>query len=75
MLFTDKQKGLVGMNDRTDKVMNVIIYVLLSFIFLFMCIFIYGMIDFYNDYRCSTMPLNEFLQDKTCRKYWGLRDE
>lgn len=33
----------------------------------------YWINDFLNDYRCSTMPLSDFFQDKSCRKYWGLR--
>lgn len=29
-----------------------------------------GVIDFANDYRCSNLPLNEFFQDESCKKYW-----
>ena len=63
------------MDKEIDKGLKIVLYVFILVVFLFACMFIYGMIDFYNDYRCSTMPLNDFLQDKTCRKYWGLRDE
>lgn len=28
------------------------------------------MYDFYNDYKCSTMPFDEMIQDHNCDKYW-----
>ncbi len=63
------------MKDRVDKGMEILAYVFILVFFLITCLFIYEMVDFYNDYRCSTMPFSDFLQDNSCRKYWGLRDE
>lgn len=34
----------------------------------------YEIYDFMNDYRCSTMPINEFFQDNRCKKYWRYRE-
>ena len=34
---------------------------------------IYEINDFYNDYRCSNLPLNEFFEDTKCEKYWKYR--
>ncbi len=63
------------MKDGVDKGMEILAYVFILVFFLITCLFIYEMVDFYNDYRCSTMPFSDFLQDNSCRKYWGLRDE
>ena len=63
------------MNEETDKKLEIVAYIVILIFFLFACLFIYEMVDFYNDYRCSTMPLSDFFQDKSCRKYWGLRDD
>ena len=63
------------MKDGVDKSMEILAYVFILVFFLITCLFIYEMVDFYNDYRCSTMPFSDFLQDNSCRKYWGLRDE
>lgn len=35
-------------------------------------LFIY---DFYKDYKCSTMPFSEMVQDHSCDKYWRKNDK
>lgn len=36
----------------------------------FLYLIISFMYDFYNDYKCSTMPFDEMIQDHNCDKYW-----
>lgn len=55
-------------NKRIIKTLLIITGIMLLFLFAF--IVIYEVNDFFNDYRCSHLPITEFLKDKKCEKYW-----
>lgn len=60
------------MNEKVLKIMEISFIVLCIAL---MGLLIYGVYDFYNDYRCSNLPIQDFFKDKKCEKYWRLRDE
>lgn len=35
---------------------------------------IWEIADFKLDYKCSTMPYDEFIRDNKCKKYWSMRN-
>lgn len=53
-----------------NKLKNILLTILVLFFFAFICFIIYEVNDFINDYKCSTMPINEFFQEPKCEKYW-----
>lgn len=46
------------------KIKNILLILLILFIFAFVCFIIYEVNDFIIDYKCSTMPLNEFFDNE-----------
>jgi|GEM_PF-4194430 hypothetical protein len=56
--------------EKKNKIKNIGIAIGILLFFAITCLIIYEAIDFANDYRCSNLPLNEFFQDESCKKYW-----
>lgn len=56
--------------EKKIKIKNIGIVMGILLFFAITCLVIYETMDFVNDYRCSNLPLNEFFQDKSCKKYW-----
>lgn len=56
--------------EKKTKIKNIGIVMGILLFFAITCLVIYEAIDFVNDYRCSNLPLNEFFQDESCKKYW-----
>lgn len=56
--------------EKKNKIKNIGIAIGILLFFAITCLIIYEAIDFSNDYRCSNLPLNEFFQDESCKKYW-----
>lgn len=59
----------------SEKIIDVLAIACIIIFILFVGLFIYIAYDFYNDYRCSTMPIQDFFNDSRCEKYWRYRDE
>lgn len=58
-----------------EKILNIMEITFIILCVAIMGLIIYGIYDFYNDYRCSTMPIQDFFNDSRCEKYWRYRDE
>ena len=56
--------------EKKNKIKNIGIAIGILLFFAITCFIIYEAIDFANDYRGSNLPLNEFFQDDSCKKYW-----
>lgn len=56
--------------EKKNKIKNIGIAIGILLFFAITYLIIYEAIDFANDYRCSNLPLNEFFQDESCKKYW-----
>lgn len=59
--------------EKKTKIKNIGIVMGILLFFAITCLVIYEAVDFVNDYKCSNLPLNEFFQDKSCKKYWRYR--
>lgn len=57
----------------SDKLKNILLVIFILFMFAFVCFIIYKVNDFIVDYKCSTMPINEFFDNEMCQKYWRYR--
>ena len=57
----------------SDKLKNILLVIFILFMFTFVCFIIYEVNDFIVDYKCSTMPINEFFDNEMCQKYWRYR--
>lgn len=57
----------------SNKFKNTLLIILILLIFAFVCFIIYEVNDFIIDYKCSTMPLDEFFDNEMCQKYWRYR--
>lgn len=58
-----------------NEIDNIILMGLLSTIGLFMCIILAVLIDFHNDYQCSTTNSIKFWETHNCDKYCRNREE
>lgn len=56
-----------------NKIVNILFTIMILVLFAFVCFIIYEVNDFIIDYKCSTMPLNEFYDSEMCQKYWRYR--
>lgn len=53
----------------TNKIENIIFYIFLGIIIIFIFFVIGIMIDFYNDYKCSTTNDNNYFVKNKCERY------
>lgn len=56
--------------EKKNKFKNIGIAIGILLFFAITCLIIYETMDFLNDYRCSNLALDDFFQDKRCKKYW-----
>lgn len=61
--------------EKWEKIGDITLMILLSIIGIFMCIIIAILIDFHNDYQCSTTNSLKFWETHNCDKYCGNREE
>lgn len=55
--------------EKLEKIGDITLIILLSIIGIFMCIMIAVLIDFYNDYQCSTTTDLEYWESHNCIRY------
>lgn len=55
--------------EKWEKIGDITLIILLSIIGIFMCIMIAVLIDFYNDYQCSTTTDLEYWESHNCIRY------
>lgn len=55
--------------EKWEKIGDITLIILLSIIGIFMCIMIAVLIDFYNDYQCSTTTDWEYWESHNCIRY------
>lgn len=56
--------------NRLNKILDVLGIILIILITIGAIWFIVEFKEMLNDYRCSQLPINEFFQDESCKKYW-----
>ena len=52
-----------------DKIMIAILTILFSIVWIMIFVFIAGLIDFYNDYKCSTTTDIKWYNEHNCIRY------
>lgn len=56
--------------DKLEKLLSVLGIIIIILITIGVLWFVVEVKEMLNDYRCSNLPLNEFFQDESCKKYW-----
>lgn len=59
------------MENKIETALTIVLVLFFILVGIFIC---YEINDFMTDYDCSTMPLNQFFQEKKCEKYWKYRN-
>lgn len=59
--------------DRIEKILNIISILLIIILMIGTIWFTNEFKEMLNDCRCLQLPISDFYQDESCKKYWKYR--